>query len=247
MADARRLFASELLGVGATLQLPMESAQHAQVLRLRVGERVSLFDAAGGEADAEIACADRGALSCRVLALRTVPPPERRLTLVLGVPKAPKLEILVRMITELGVHALALAHTERSVPKLGADSPKLERLRRVAREACAQSGQSWAPEIAAPEALLEVAARAPTDALRVVFWEHASVALARVLSAAPLSAAREVWAVVGPEGGLAAQEVDALCGLGYPQAGLGAGILRVDTAAVVVSALLLDRMRMLGA
>ncbi len=247
MAEGRRLFAPELPRDGGVLRLPVESARHAQVLRLRVGDRVRLFDAAGSEADAEILDVARDAMSCRAEAPRSVPERTRRVTLLLGVPKAPKLETIVRMMTELGVHALCFVLTERSVPKLAHDSPKLERCKRIAREACAQSGQARALEIHGPEELALVAARAPADAARVVFWENATQTLdAAFASVAAAEDLHDVWAVVGPEGGLSAAEIDQLTPLGYQQVGLGEGILRVDTAAVVASALLLDRMHALG-
>jgi 16S rRNA (uracil1498-N3)-methyltransferase len=246
MAELRRLFAPELPKEGGTLRLPVESVRHAQVLRLRAGDRVLLFDAAGSEADAEILEADRGVMTCRAEVSRSVPERTRRLTLLLGVPKAPKLETIVRMMTELGVHALCFALTERSVPKLAHDSPKLDRLKRIAREACAQSGQARALEIHAPEDLASVAARVPADAVRVVFWENATQSLEAAFASFGAAAPHDVWAVVGPEGGLAAAEVEQLEKLGYQRVGLGEGILRVDTAAVVTSALLLDRMGLLA-
>ncbi|HEX2677166.1 MAG TPA: RsmE family RNA methyltransferase [Polyangiales bacterium] len=243
MAELRRLHAAELPREGGDVKLSADSARHAQVLRLRVGDRVCLFDAAGLEADAEITHAHRDTMTCRAEPPRATPEPAHKLTLVLGVPKAPKLEPIVRMTTELGVHALRLAHSERSVPKLSSDSPKLERLRRVAREACAQSGQARALEIVAPEPLFHVAQQAPAGAARVVFYENATLSLERALVGLSPASLADVWAVVGPEGGLDIAEVEALVQLGYRQVGLGEGILRVDTAAVVASALLLDRMR----
>jgi 16S rRNA (uracil1498-N3)-methyltransferase len=220
--------------------------RHAQVLRVRVGQHVCLFDAAGQQADAHITRIERGRIMCEAGPARALPERASRLSLVLGVPKAPKLDGVVRMTTELGVHALRLAHTEHSVPRLSADSPKLERLRRVAREACAQSGQPRVPEVVAPEALVTVAAAAPKGALRVVFWEQSTASLDHVFPAPTFAACRDVWAVVGPEGGLGQDEVAALTELGYRDVGLGDAILRVDTAVLVASTLLLDRMGLLG-
>jgi 16S rRNA (uracil1498-N3)-methyltransferase len=243
MTELRRLYAAELPRDGGDVRLSADSARHAQVLRLSAGDRVCLFDAAGMEAEAEITHVERGAMTCRAQPARVLPLAAHRLTLVLGVPKAQRLDVIVRMITELGVHALRLAQTERSVPKLSHESPKLERVRRIAHEACAQSGQPRVPEIVAPELLSTIAAQAPAGAARIVFWENATQPLAQALAGFGAEALRDVWAVVGPEGGLASAEVELLSGLGYQAAGLGEGILRVETAAVVASALLLDRMR----
>jgi 16S rRNA (uracil1498-N3)-methyltransferase len=244
MADAklRRLYVPQLPADGGKLVLPDESAKHVQVLRLSEGDRVELFDAYGGAATATLERVARGHIECSVTAMRVAPEPRVSVTLVLGVPKGPKLEPIVRMTTELGVHALHFAQTERAVPKLSSDSPKLERLARVAREACAQSGTARAPELTGPRPLLEVAASAPRDALKLVFWEEAQTLPFANESFSRVDL-RQVWAVVGPEGGLSAAEVERLEQLGYLRAGLGESILRVDTAAVVIAALVLDRIR----
>jgi 16S rRNA (uracil1498-N3)-methyltransferase len=239
MARLRRLYAAALPTAAGNLELDEEARRHAQVLRLRAGDEITLFDARGAEASARVLSNDKRALLCEVEPARRLTPRAARLCLIVCVPKAAKLELIVRMATELGVHAIRLAESERSVPRLSADSPKLERLRRIALEACAQSEQAWAPELSGPLPLAAAAA-APSGVEKFVFWENASAAL----SVGPLSS-REVWAVVGSEGGLCEHEVAVLAGLGYAQVGLGSGILRVETACVVTAALLLDRLGML--
>ncbi|HMI93935.1 MAG TPA: 16S rRNA (uracil(1498)-N(3))-methyltransferase, partial [Polyangiales bacterium] len=91
-----------------------------------------------------------------------------------------------------------------------------------------------------PAALVDVASKAPASALRLVFWENARSPLAAEATSAATGVS-ELWAVVGPEGGLAEHEVDALVALGYRAVGLGPARLRVETAAPVIAALLLER------
>ena len=160
---------------------------------------------------------------------------------------------MVRALTELGVHAIHLALSERGVARPAPDRARgrLERLQRVAREACVQSGRARAPVIHPPVALLEAAGRAPALARRVVFWEGADQQLNRALSLPPgpvttTPSEGETWLVVGPEGGLAEDEVMALSAQRYRQASLGQCLLRVETAAVVACALVLDRVGRLG-
>ena len=241
---ARRLFAPELGEPGALIELPAESARHAQVLRLAAGAALVLFDGALGEADAELVELGRSRASARVLARRTLPAAHPALHLVLGLPKGGKLEDIARMLGELGVASLRLAQTERSVPRLEPGTSRFARLARVALEACAQSGQAQALAVHPPALLLDVARRAPAHALRLVFWENAHTPLAehdaRAGSAGSADAS-ELWAVVGPEGGLAEDEVAALVALGYRSVGLGPARLRVETAAPVIAGLLLAR------
>ena len=236
MGRKRRLYSATLLA--GALTLSPEQRKHAQVLRLQAGDELVLFDARGAEADARVTQSDRSRLVCEVEAPRAEPPPAARLHLIAGVPKADKLELVVRMATELGVTSITLADTERSVPKLSAQSPKLDRLRRIAIEACAQSEQAWAPELHGLLPLAAAAARAPATAERLVFWEGAREPLAIPASA---GTAREVWAIVGPEGGLGEREVHLLLQSGYVPVTLGGALLRAETAAVVVTSLLLDR------
>ncbi|HEX4351874.1 MAG TPA: 16S rRNA (uracil(1498)-N(3))-methyltransferase [Polyangiales bacterium] len=239
MARARRLYSSPLSAAAGVVQLDDEARRHGHVLRLQPGDSLVLFDANGSEADARVVTIDKRALVCSVEPRRSVAPKAARLCLIVCAPKAAKLETIVRMATELGVHAIHLAESERSVPRMSADSPKLERLRRISLEACAQSEQPFAPELAGPLPLSAAAAAAPTRAQKLVFWEGAHSPLMAALTG------NEVWAIVGPEGGISANEVDVLTQLGYAPIGLGSGILRVETACVVVSALLLDRLAML--
>lgn len=224
--------------------MPPDSAHHVRVLRLEVGTEIELFDGRSGQADASLTSMTRTRTMCLAGPRRELRPPAPALHVVLGLPKGSKLEPIVRMLTELGAHSLHLASCERSVPRPQRDdgATRLPRLQRIALEACAQSGQARAPDLHAPAPLLEVAGRAPMSSQRLVFWERATVPLC-VRSA---DARDDVWAVVGPEGGLAQAEVDALVGLGFNAVGLGQALLRVETAVPVIAALLLERIGRFG-
>ena len=236
----RRLFAAELPATGGELTLSAEAAHHARVLRLARGDRVQLFDGRLGQADAIVTELSRARVVCRAEPRTALPPRTPALHLVLGLPKGGKLEDIARMLAELGVYALHLALCERSVPREGDRAARMARLERVVLEACAQSGQPQAPQLHAPRPLAEIARAVPQTARRLVFWERATRSLDAVL-AAPAAPANEIWAVVGPEGGLSQPEVEALAAQGFTAVGLGPALLRVETAAPVVAALLLHR------
>lgn len=241
MADRpRRLFAQALPDAGGELTLPAESARHARVLRLELGARIRLFDGRSGEADAIVTEVFRDAIRCRAEPRQFLPAATPALHLVLGLPKGKKLEDITRMLTELGVSSLHIALCERTVPVPGDASARMLRLERIALEACAQSGQPRAPDLHAPQPLLEIARAAPTNAQKLVLWERATTPL-RSAEVTNADTAPELWAIVGPEGGLAEAEVESLCGLGFVAVGLGPAILRVETAAPVIAAILLER------
>jgi 16S rRNA (uracil1498-N3)-methyltransferase len=173
--------------------------------------------------------------------------PSRRVVLVQALPKGAKLETIVRMTTEIGVHAIHLAVCKRSVARIkkAKSSMKTDRLRRIALEACVQSEQAYTPEIYPAVNLLEAARRAPNSSERMVFWEHSVKSLDDVIAVSSdrfSQSCAEVWVVVGPEGGFCSAEILSLSTLGYKDVGLGPSLLRVETAAPLVVGLLLDRL-----
>ena len=231
----RRLFVPQLPAAGGPVALPSDSVRHARVLRLAQGASVRLFDAQGLEADARLTALTRA--SVQVAAL----PPERvaaalpRAHLLLALPKAAKLEGIVRMCGELGVHSIHLAQCERSVP-VGLSAQKLSRLVRVAREACAQSGQGQMLTLRAVAPLSETLARRSIGSTAAFCWVGAAVAIDACFTQATSD---DVWVAVGPEGGFTQAEADALSAAGFAPVGLGPAVLRVETAVPVALGLML--------
>jgi 16S rRNA (uracil1498-N3)-methyltransferase len=217
--------------------LGAEAAHHARVLRLAIGDAVILFDGRGRECDARLVALDAESLRCEAEPPREGATMTRRVILVQCLPKGDKIEAIVRMATELGVAEIALAHGARSVARPDAKRAEAqrERLERIAREAARQSEQASVPAITAPVALREAAARAPGAALRFALVPGAGTPLAACLARASDDA--EIWLVIGPEGGLAPDEIAALDALGFALAELGSSTLRVETAAPVAVAL----------
>ena len=229
---------------GTRVVLDAEEARHLRrVLRLRVGDVVRALDGRGRELTVRLTAL--GARSAEGEILDSATPAREsplHLTLAQGLPKADKLEIIIRMSTELGVTAVVPLLTSRTVP-LGEGRGRRDRWERVAREAAKQSGRAVVPTIAAPQELAAwLAARDPTGLL-VCLWERETAPLAERLPAARPARAT---VVVGPEGGLAEEEVAALEAAGAILAGLGPRVLRTETAGPVAVALLQARWGDLG-
>ena len=224
--------------------LPDATAHHARVLRIAVGDRLRLFDGLGEECDADVL--DAGFM-CRFGVHERLAARARRVTLVLALPKGKKLDTIIRMVTELGVHAIHLVITERTVarPDLQRGEHRVERLQRIAEEACAQSRQTHAPVIHAPQTLSEACRVAPPEAWKIALWEESTTPLDDVCFGARDVLPEDAWLVIGPEGGLSSHEVEQLGALGYAHATLGATVLRVDTAAVTAVGAVLDRLGLL--
>ena len=201
----------------------------ARVRRVRVGEHVTVADGDGAWREYTVVAARSGALSIAAVGPARVEPwLVPRLSVAFALTKGTKPEVVVRQLTELGVDALTPVIGERSVARRDvADEARLvERLERVAREASMQSRRARLPEISRPSPLLDLVGRPG-----LVLADRTGS------GGAPPAAAPEGWTLlVGPEGGLSTAELDALDGV--PRVGVGSHVLRAETAAVAVAALL---------
>ncbi len=235
----RRLFVPQLSDADCEILLPVEAAKHALVLRLVAGDEVVLFDGQGRTCAARISSLSRAALRCVLLGPMRRWEPGPSVVLVQCVPKAGKLDDIVRMTTELGVAEIRLAVSERCVSRGhdGRGAHKVDRLARIAIEAARQSEQAFVPPIVAAEPLRDVLASAPRDALRLACVERHGQPLG------PLQGKGAVWVAVGPEGGFGPTDREELDAAGCVPVGFGSAILRTETAAVVGVVLVLDRLR----
>ena len=223
---------------GDEIPLPKEEAQHAlKVLRLSEGDEIDALDGAGGRFRAVVVSARGG--ECVVRLTESLPSnePPVRLTLYQGLPKADKLEFIVQKLTELGAAAVVPVKMERSVVRTDAKDgeKRRERLSKIAHEAAKQCRRALAPEIAAPLTWKQTLSRMAGHDLILVPWEDAREnTLKQAFAAAP--EARSIGLVVGPEGGMAAEEIAALKEIGAQPVTLGRRILRAETAAVAAAA-----------
>lgn len=223
------------------LPLAEEDVRHAvKVLRVRPGEKLEVVDPAGEPAWlVEIVSASREGIEARpVERLAAVHEPD--VTLVQSVAKGEKMDAIVRQAVELGVSAVLPVLTARSIVRLDAKKrvERGERWRRVAKAAAEQSHRNKVPDVADPADLHELReCLSGFDRIIVLWEESAPGSLHAVLAQRPLSPDDRVAVVVGPEGGLDAEEIRALESQGASVVGLGHTILRTETAAVVGIAL----------
>ncbi len=235
----RRIYAPDLMAVPTALMLSAEAVKHVQVLRLTQGDEVELFDGQGHTCAARLVSVSRSGVTCERVGQVHVSERGPRVVLVQCLPKGSKLDDIVRMTTELGVSDIKLAVSSRCVSR-GADernAAKIERLTRIAIEAARQSEQAFVPTIAAAASLASVLSESPKGATKVACVERSDVPFPE------LTETGEVWVLVGPEGGLSAEDLTVIEREDFARAGLGRSILRTETASVVGVALVLDRLR----
>jgi 16S rRNA (uracil1498-N3)-methyltransferase len=211
------------------------------VLRLREGDALEIFDGRGGAYPARVS-ALLGDAAELALGPRQAAPPRRRIAVVQGLPKGEKLELVIQKGTELGAAAFAPAFTRRAVVKLDERraAARTRRWQAIAGEAARQCGRADVPEVLAPRPLLEAveaaAASGGSEGRILVLDEEERSTLLREAHAGSVGA--PLTLVVGPEGGLDREEVAALAGRGAVPVTLGPLVLRTETAALAALAVL---------
>lgn len=204
------------------------------VRRLSTGDRFSATDAAGTRYQARIAAVHND--SCRVSLRPAAAQPageDHAITLFQCVPKGRKMDDIVRRATEAGASAIVPVISDHTVPRIHGDaewSKRLQRWRRIARQAVQQSGAPTVPRIVEPIASADLAAHARE--LDVLLFFHqtplAEASLHGYLSRYP----QRIGVVVGPEGGLSDREVALMGESGASPVYLGPNVLRTETSAV---------------
>jgi 16S rRNA (uracil1498-N3)-methyltransferase len=222
---------------GARLALPEHSAHHArEVLRLRPGASVRVFDGAGAEFEAQLDEVSRRTVSVR-LGAAVAPRDESPLRLVLAVSplKGDRMELVVQKATELGVAGIWPVVTFRTdaAARPALQGSRGERWERVASGASEQSGRAVVPEVAPTTTLDGLVARA-FEGRRVVLLETPGHA---PLASLDVDASRGLLLLVGPAGGFEPSEAETLLAAGFAAASLGPRILRAETAAVAAVAI----------
>jgi 16S rRNA (uracil1498-N3)-methyltransferase len=205
-----------------------EGHHAADVQRLRPDETLLLTDGTGGLASARVVAAERGSLELAILDRRTVPAPDPRLTLVQALPKGDRGERAVQMLTEIGVDEVVPWAAARSITQW--KGPRGDKARgkwtAVAREAAKQARRAWLPTVADLHTTKQLAARLREATQVLVLHEEATTPLSKV----ELVAAGEIAVVIGPEGSISPDELDALAAAGGEAVRLGDTILRTSTA-----------------
>ncbi len=233
-----RFFVDPPLEAGAHVALPERAAHHAtRVLRLRVGDRLTLFDGRGGEYAATLAERTRDGVSAEIGAWHEV---EREsplgIVLAQGISSAERMDLTVQKAVELGVAAIQPLDCEKSVVRLDARraASRLAHWQRVVIAACEQCGRNRLPQVRPP---LSVAVLCEASQTQGPKWLLSPEAPTRLRDAARGLGTGLVVAA-GPEAGFSESESRALLEAGYAPVRLGPRILRTETAALAALAAL---------
>ena len=259
-----RIYFPENVEKGDRCILGKENLRYVKsVLRMRNGDRLFLFDGTGFECEVLIRDFTARDVIVEIVKKERVQDKAISITLFQALPKANKMDFIIRKATELGVDTIIPFHSARSIPRLSPETAVLKTLRwqKIATEAARQCGAPGVPEIRKILSLAEAlrySQNPPSPpfpenppsppfgkgglggfslegTLRIIFWEGESeTGLRQVLRDKKHEGIKDFIIVVGPEGGFLREEVDRAVALGFISVSLGRQILKVETAALAI-------------
>jgi 16S rRNA (uracil1498-N3)-methyltransferase len=210
-----------------------EGFHAANVRRIRTGEELDLGDGNGAVAHCVVEDAAKGRLTARVLDRWIVPAAAPAVTVVQALPKSDRSELAIELATEAGADAFIAWQASRCVARwdgLAKVDKGLRRWGAVARSAARQSRRPYIPPVTGVVSTAELVQQVRDDgATALVLHESATVKLSEL----PVAQADSLLLVVGPEGGIADDEIAALTAAGATAVRLGPTVLRTSSAAAV--------------
>jgi len=221
--------------VGEIAVVDGDEGFHAvNVRRMRSGEHLDLGDGAGTLARCVIEDVGKGRLSARALDRRTVPIAAPTVTVVQALPKSDRSELAIELATEAGADTFVAWQAARCVARWDDQArvdKGLRRWRAVARSAARQSRRAHIPSVSGVVSTHELTERIRDVTFTTVLVLHESAV--EVITELPVAQADSLVLIVGPEGGIADDELAALSAAGASPVRLGPTVLRTSTAAAV--------------
>jgi 16S rRNA (uracil1498-N3)-methyltransferase len=213
----------------------------ARAARVRAGERIWLFDAGGRRCLTRVDKIGEDRTEVTVLSMEEPETPRTKVALAQCLMEAKKLETVLEKAAELGCSDFIPVVSERSLRASGEKTDrKLERWKRIAREAAKQCKGRLLTEVHPPRTLTELL-RAPGADRRLFLTEHGGRALKDILTAREAAEAGppvSVLLLVGPKGGWTEGEERDIRRGGFEAVSLGRRILRAETAALAGAAMI---------
>ena len=219
-------------------RLVLDSAEghHAvDVLRMKAGDRATVFNGEGAEAEVEIVKPGKQGVELRRVSLQKTPPLPCRITVGQAVPKGRNMDLIIEKATELGAAEIAPLLSERTVVRgsEGDHIRKQQKWQRVAIEACKQCGQNYLPKVSEPCSPKTFFGRGQRfDLMLIASLQSDSWPLKQMLTEFRARRPKSVLFLIGPEGDFTPAELSLAKGHGCRPITLGPIILRTETASI---------------
>ena len=225
-----------------------EDVKHiSKVLRCKIGEELEVCDKENNEYICEITGISKETVELDILEkIEIKRESDLKIKLYQGLPKGPKMEMILQKLTEVGVDEIILVQTKRSVAKVDdkKEDKKFERWERIIYEAAKQSKRGKIPKLRGvlsfKEALEDMK---NNDANLCPYENERTVSIKRAIKDIDIN---NIGIFVGPEGGFAEEEIEKIQEIGSNVVSLGPRILRTETASVVASSIVLYELSDLG-
>lgn len=230
------------LAPARSFALPETAANHlTRVLRLREGDECVLFNGDGQDYMARLVSVGKRDTQVEVMSSLAV---EResplRLTLIQGIARGEKMDLILQKATELGIARIQPVNAERTEVKLDAErlDKRVAHWRSVVVSACEQSGRARIPEVSMPTPLIQAAQACDGADLRLLLDPVGEQSLAGL---SPPTGGAGITVAIGPEGGWSPRDREILLASGFVGLRLGPRVLRTETAGLAAIAALQSR------
>jgi 16S rRNA (uracil1498-N3)-methyltransferase len=237
-----RIFFPKKMEAGDRCTLTGEDRQYvAAVLRMRKNERLLLFDGAGCEYEAVIRGQDQERVELEIVQKTTIQISALQITLAQSLPKAKKMDFIIEKACELGATTIIPFFSSRSVPQLTPDKTVAKQIRwqKIAQEAARKCHSAGIPEVSDIMNWENMLRSAEDGNEKIIFWEEETRrSLKQVLQEKGREQSRHFFLIVGPEGGFAREEIELAERMGFTSVSLGHQILKVETAALAILAMI---------
>jgi 16S rRNA (uracil1498-N3)-methyltransferase len=237
-----RLYVPRPLDAGDVCAAAADQARYLKtVLRMREGDPLVVFNGTDWEYEAIIRGWTADGMELEITGRRRLPGAALHVTLCQAIPKAEKMDGIIRHATELGAERMIPFFAERSVPRWRPEQlpRKRERWRKIAAEASRQCGRTDIPEIGEIVTFERMLCDVPENGLRLIPWEEETTTGIRdVLRDPARGGMTEFILAIGPEGGFSTEEIIQARRAGFLSVSLGKRILRVETASLAALAIL---------
>lgn len=225
-----------------------EDVKHiSKVLRCRIGEELEVCDNNNNEYICEITNIDKNQVELNILEKVDIQrESDLKIKVYQGLPKGPKMEMILQKLTEVGVDEIILVQTKRTVVKVDdkKEDKKLERWERIIYEAAKQSKRGKIPSLRGVLTFKEALADMKENDFNIAPYENEKTkSIKQAIKGVNIN---NIGIFVGPEGGFEETEIEAIEDIGGQSVSLGPRILRTETASLVASSIVLYELSDLG-
>jgi 16S rRNA (uracil1498-N3)-methyltransferase len=233
-----RIYSPDSLENKTTCELGQDNLKYLkQVMRLKNGDRINIFDGFGREFKAVIKNFSAETVLIELGEIIPAAGKEIQITLAQAMPKARKMDIIVKSAAELVADFIIPFDAARSVSHITDEksSLKVARWQKIAMEAARSSHSNYVTRVSGVLSFTDMLSAASGKTLKLIFWEEESQKTIKdILTDEALAAAKDFFIAVGPEGGFSKDEIARSKDAGFLSVTLGRQILKVETAAAAI-------------